>query len=68
MYGQLIDLNPNERHCFSFIFSLDMRDESYNTVGDLFGRICVSHGKEDVTFKVFNMIKGNVWIKNTCET
>ena len=68
MHGQLIDMNPDERHFFSFIISLKMRDGSCNTAGDLFGRICVSLRKEDVTFKVFNMIKGNVWIKNTCET
>ena len=58
----LADLNPNELHYYPCIISLDSCGGSYNTLEDLFSRICVSNKTEGVNLKVFNMIKGiNEW-------
>ena len=53
-----IDLNPDERHYYSFTISMDKCNGSCNTVKDIFRSICVCNKIEDMNLKVFNMIKG----------
>ena len=38
--SMLIDVNPGELPYYPVIISLDRCDGSYNTVEDLFGRMC----------------------------
>ena len=38
--------------------NLDRRIGSYNTLDDLFGRVCVPNEAEDLNFHVFSLIKG----------
>ena len=51
-------MNSGELHYYLFIITLDRLDGSFNINGDPFGRICVLKKTEDVSLKVFNMIKG----------
>ena len=48
-----IDLNPGKLHYYPFMVNLN----SCNTVGDPYGRDCVSNNMEGEDWKVFNMIK-----------
>ena len=43
-----VDSNSDEIHYYPFVISLDMCDESYNTVEDPFDRTCVSNKIEDL--------------------
>ena len=52
-----VGLNPDKFNYYSFIISLDRRDESHDTVENPFGRICIPDKIEHVNLKVFNMIK-----------
>ena len=53
----LINLNPDELH-YPFIISMIRCNESCNTTGDLFDRICVPNKMEVVKLKVLNTVKG----------
>ena len=56
----LTDFYPdgNQGLChYPFIISLDRCDGSFNTIGQISGRIRVPNETEDVNLKVFNMIK-----------
>ena len=52
------NMNSGELYYYLFIITLDRWDGSFNILGDPFGRICVLKKAEDVSLKVFNMIKG----------
>ena len=54
----LIDLNADEFRYSPFIIRINRCNGSCNTVEDTFGRIYVPNKIEDVSLKVFNMIKG----------
>ena len=55
----LINLNPDELHYYPFIISMIRCNESCNTIGDLFDRVCVPNKMEVVKRKVLNTVK---WI------
>ena len=59
MYGQtkLCWFESDKFNYYSFIISLDRRDESRDTVENLFGRMCIPDKIEHVNLKVFDMIK-----------
>ena len=58
----LINLHPNENsqelHYYPFPIKLDGCVGSYNTLNDLFDKVCVPNRKENLNLNVFNMITG----------
>ena len=63
----IINLHPNEYsqelHHYPFAVKLDRCAGRYNTLKDLFNKVCVPSKTEDLNIHVFNMIKGKNELK-----
>ena len=57
-----INLHPNEYrqelHYYPFVIKFDRCVGSYNTLNDLFNKVCVPNKTKDLNLSVFNMITG----------
>lgn len=51
-------MNLDELNWWPFKVSLDRYDDSYKTVEDPFGWICVPNKTEDINVELFNMMEG----------
>ena len=58
----LVNLHPNKYNeglrYFPFAVNLDRCMESYNSLNDLFNKVCVPKKTEHLNLSVFNMIRG----------
>ena len=58
----LINLHPNEYsqelHYYSFAVNLHKFTGSFNTLRDVFDKVCVPNKAEDLNIHVFNLITG----------
>ena len=52
----VIDLNPVELNYYPFMVGLDKYSESWNSVDDLSGKICVPNKTNDVNVKACDMV------------
>ena len=63
----LINMHPNEYsqelHYYLFVVKLDKCVESFNTLNELFNKVCLLNKKEDLNVSVINMITGKNELK-----
>ena len=58
-------MNSDEIHCYSFVVGINKCGESWDTIDDPFGKICVSYKIGNVNLKVFQVsVNVNLMVQN----